>query len=295
MPTAIHRLVESCRAGTEPGVVARMASGWAVMGQRQVLEGYCLLLPDPVVPHLNALQAPARDLFLSDLGKLGDAVLVATGALRINYAIFGNLEPALHAHVHPRFTDEPETLRTANPWGYDWSKAPAFDPYRHGALRDSIRQRLGAAGGIASSEQPDGASDLVQPGAGTIHHLDVTVSDLARSTAFYERWLPQMGLVRVADCAEGPLWRGSGFELGLQQAGVGLATRPHVRQAVGLHHLAFTAPSRAAVTKLHTELQLADMVILDTPAEYPDYAQQYFAVFFADPDGIKLEYVYSPL
>ena len=145
MSTAIHRLVESCRRGDDPTVVARLRSGWAVMGQRQVLAGYCLLLPDPVVPHLNALERGARDLFLSELGLLGDAVLAATGALRINYAIFGNVEPALHAHVHPRFTHEPEAMRTNNPWGYDWQQAPAFDAQVHGALRDLIRQRLVAA------------------------------------------------------------------------------------------------------------------------------------------------------
>ena len=142
MITAIHRLVESCRAGAEPAAIARMRSGWAVMGRQQVLRGYCLLLPDPVVPHLNALQPDARDLFLSDLGRLGDAVLAATGALRINYAIFGNLEPALHAHVHPRFIDEPEALRTANPWAYDWSQAEVFQLAAHASLLDSIRRRL---------------------------------------------------------------------------------------------------------------------------------------------------------
>ncbi len=120
MTTAIHRMVESCRRGDDPTVVARVRSGWAVMGQRQVLAGYCLLLPDPVVPHLNALDRASLDVFLSDLGLLGEAVLAATGALRINYAIFGNLEPALHAHVHPRYADEPEDKRTANPWAYDW-------------------------------------------------------------------------------------------------------------------------------------------------------------------------------
>jgi diadenosine tetraphosphate (Ap4A) HIT family hydrolase len=50
-----------------------------------------------------------------------------TGAARINYAIFGNQEPALHAHVIPRYLDEPQALRTAQPWAYDWSQAPAFD------------------------------------------------------------------------------------------------------------------------------------------------------------------------
>ena len=102
MPTLIHRLVESCRAGSERNVIARLDSGWAIMGHRQVLRGYCLLLPDPVVPHLNALAAGERDRFLKDLGRLGDAALRATGAVRINYAIFGNLEPALHGPLRDR-------------------------------------------------------------------------------------------------------------------------------------------------------------------------------------------------
>ena len=142
MTTLIHRMVDACRAGNEPTVIARLASGWAVLGQRQVLRGYCLLLPDPVVPHLNALGAPERDRFMADLGRLGDAVLATTGALRINYAIFGNLEPALHAHVHPRYADEPEAMRTNNPFAYDWTQAPLFDLLQHGPLRDAIRTRL---------------------------------------------------------------------------------------------------------------------------------------------------------
>jgi diadenosine tetraphosphate (Ap4A) HIT family hydrolase len=142
MTTAIHRLVESCRAGEQPAMIARLPSGWAVLGQKQVLRGYSLLLPDPVVPHLNALSAAARDRFMCDLGRLGDAVLAITGALRINYAIFGNLEPALHAHVHPRYTDEPEAMRANNPWSYDWSQAPAFDLTLHGALLEALRREL---------------------------------------------------------------------------------------------------------------------------------------------------------
>ncbi|HEY5808009.1 MAG TPA: VOC family protein [Povalibacter sp.] len=281
MLTAIHRMVESCRSGNDPAVIARMDSGWAVMGQRQVLRGYCLLLPDPVVPHLNALAPAARDQFMADLGSLGDAVLAETGALRVNYAIFGNLEPALHGHVHPRYPNEPEDRRTGNPWGYDWSVAPAFDAAVYGGLRDAIRDRLLA-------RQQDRRRFAAVPGR--IHHMDITVTDLARSTAFYDRWLPQMGLQRIADCMEGPLWRGEHVELGLQPAKPGQG--PHNRYAPGLHHLAFAAPNRAAVTKLHEALDPA--VVLDPPADYPNYAPGYFAVFFSDPDGIKLEYVFTP-
>jgi diadenosine tetraphosphate (Ap4A) HIT family hydrolase len=142
--TAIHRRVAACRAGTDPTVIARLPSGWAVMGDPQVLTGYCLLLPDPVVPHLNALPPDGQAAFLADLARLGQAVLEATGAVRINYAMFGNLEPALHAHVHPRFADEPEALRTAHPWAYDWTAARRFDPVRDGPLLAALRGRLGA-------------------------------------------------------------------------------------------------------------------------------------------------------
>ena len=146
MSTAIHRRVAACRAGSDPTCIARLATGWAVMGDPQVLAGYCLLLPDPVVPHLNA-QAPAMQAaFLADVARLGQAVFQATGALRINYALFGNLEPALHAHVVPRYADEPEALRTAHPWAYDWPAAPRFDAAVHGVLLAAIRSRLAPAG-----------------------------------------------------------------------------------------------------------------------------------------------------
>ena len=146
MTTAIHRRVAACRAGTDPTLIARMPSGWAVMGDPQVLRGYCLLLPDPVVPHLNALPPQGQAAFLADLARLGQAVFELTGAVRINYALFGNLEPALHAHVHPRFADEPEALRSAHPWAYDWSSAPRFDPARDNVLLEALRARLAVTG-----------------------------------------------------------------------------------------------------------------------------------------------------
>jgi len=144
MSTAIHRLVESARRGDDPTVIARLASGWAVFGRQQFLRGYSLLLPDPVVPDLNALAAVARGQFLADMAALGDALRDATGALRINYAMFGNLEPALHAHVVPRFADEAPALRIAHPWAYDWAAAPAFDAEALAGLKLALQRRLAA-------------------------------------------------------------------------------------------------------------------------------------------------------
>lgn len=144
MSTAIHRRVAACHNGADPTLIARMTSGWAVMGDPQVMRGYCLLLPDPVVPHLNALPRAAQAAFLADMARLGQALQEVTGALRVNYAMFGNLEPALHAHLFPRQASEPAGLRTAHPWAWDWSRARAFDPAADGELQRTLRSRLEA-------------------------------------------------------------------------------------------------------------------------------------------------------
>jgi diadenosine tetraphosphate (Ap4A) HIT family hydrolase len=140
--TTIHTQVIAAREGRDPRVIARLFSGWAVFGERQFVRGYALLLPDPVVPNLNALGARERIAFLSDMSRLGDALLKVTGATRINYAIFGNQEPALHAHVIPRYADEPEALRTAHPWAYDWSAAPVFERAAYHELASSLLREL---------------------------------------------------------------------------------------------------------------------------------------------------------
>ena len=138
--TAIHRQVDAARAGTLARVIARMPSGWAVLGDPQITTGYCLLLPDPVVPDLNALTGEARTQFLADMARLGDAVLAVTGAERINYEILGNVEPALHAHVIPRHASEAPDRRHQPVWLHDWSAAEPF-----GGAHEPLRARIGAA------------------------------------------------------------------------------------------------------------------------------------------------------
>ena len=142
MTTAIHRRVEQLRAGNDPTLIARLPSGWAVFGERQFLRGYALLLPDPVVADLNAFSGEVRARFLDDMARLGDALLAETGALRINYAMFGNQEPALHAHVVPRYRDETPNLATAHPWAYDWAAAPLWRDADLAGLRARLRARL---------------------------------------------------------------------------------------------------------------------------------------------------------
>jgi diadenosine tetraphosphate (Ap4A) HIT family hydrolase len=114
----INQQVASCQTGTEPSLISQMPSGWVVLCAMQYLPGYCILLPDPVVPSLNALNREKRAEYLCDMAAIGDALLEITDAFRINYAIMGNSDPALHAHIVPRYMSEPEQIRKHLPWSY---------------------------------------------------------------------------------------------------------------------------------------------------------------------------------
>ena len=119
MTTLIHQRITEAHKGENLTVICRMPSGWAVIGDQQFIPGYCLLLADPVVPDLNALTGGDRKQYLADMTMIGDALLDVTDAYRINYEILGNTEPALHAHIFPRYLSEPDKPRAVPVWmGY---------------------------------------------------------------------------------------------------------------------------------------------------------------------------------
>jgi glyoxylase I family protein len=134
---------------------------------------------------------------------------------------------------------------------------------------------------------------------GAVHHLDLTVKDLKTSRPLYEAVLGFMGYVIVDDRDDFIDFKlntpgGHPCFVGLAPAKGPNAARPHDRCSPGLHHVAWTAESRADVDALHALLQRIGATILDAPAEYPQYSPGYYAVFFADPDGLKLEFVHKP-
>jgi len=138
--------IDLLEQGKNPLVIARLRSGYAVMADSQYLPGYCLLIAAPMVEKLNDLTGEQRAAFLDDMAKLGDAVLQATDAVRINYSIYGNLDPFLHAHIIPRYADEPEEFRTIPPMSIPaevrGDAAHSYDPSRHNGLREMIAEHL---------------------------------------------------------------------------------------------------------------------------------------------------------
>jgi len=133
-----------------------------------------------------------------------------------------------------------------------------------------------------------------------IDHLDLVVSDLDRSLAFYTELLHPLGYVRQSPI-EGErgehvvyLGRVGGFgSVSLRSAQSDAHETPYDRYAIGIHHIAFSASSRSAVDDRAEWLRSNGWQIESGPEEY-GYTPGYYAVFFYDPDGIKLEIVHRP-
>jgi glyoxylase I family protein len=130
-----------------------------------------------------------------------------------------------------------------------------------------------------------------------VHHVDLVVSSIERSLPFYRDLLGPLGFHRIGE-VEGErgetIWylSGPGSEIGLREAQVE-SEQPYDRYRVGLHHIAFEASSRAAIEERADWLRRQGAEIESGPQEY-GYTPGYYAVFFYDPDGIKLEILHVP-
>ena len=129
-----------------------------------------------------------------------------------------------------------------------------------------------------------------------VHHVDLVVSSIERSLPFYTQLLGPLGFHTVSQ-VEGErgetIWYigGSGTAVGLRKS---LSeSEPYDRYRVGLHHLAFEADSRAQVDERADWVRTQRVEIESEPQEYT-YIPGYYAVFFYDPDGLKLEIVHVP-
>lgn len=130
-----------------------------------------------------------------------------------------------------------------------------------------------------------------------IDHLDLVVSDLDRSLAFYHGLLAPLGWVRaseiVGERGERVVYLGRHAQPGSISLRAAETPGAPDRYAIGLHHLAIGVSSREVVDERAAWLRSVGAQIESGPAEFL-YTPGYYAVFFLDPDGIKLELLHRP-
>lgn len=148
------------------------------------------------------------------------------------------------------------------------------------------------------------------PATGRLSHIDISVGYPEKSIPFYAALLESLGYRRWR--VENPDWQGehprratwslkdeggSHFGIEVRPARSESRDRRYDRYEPGPHHIAFHAESEAAVDRVHEAMVAVGADILDPPTQYGGqrgYGKAYYAAFFADPDGVKLEVAFIP-
>ena len=148
------------------------------------------------------------------------------------------------------------------------------------------------------------------PITGPLSHIDISVGHPEKAIPFYAAFFGALGYRRWNVAMpewQGPnpsraTWgikypNGARFGVELRPARAESRDRRYDRYEPGPHHLAFHAESRAVVDQVHRAMLSVGATVLDAPTDYggqPGYDEGYYAVFFENPDGQKLEVVHIP-
>lgn len=119
-----------------------------------------------------------------------------------------------------------------------------------------------------------------------IDHISLRVSDYAKSKAFYGKLMAFLGFEVLDEYPDTMGWTNGKTRLWIGQADAKGKKHKHRIGDVGFHHYAFELESRKDVDALQAFVTKLGATIVDPADEYYD---DYYAVFFLDPDGLKLE------
>ena len=119
-----------------------------------------------------------------------------------------------------------------------------------------------------------------------IDHLVIRVGDYERSKVFYAKLFEFLGFEVSEEYDDMIGWTNGKTRFWIGQADAQGRTHKHRIGDIGFHHYAFGLRSRKDVDDLYAFVQALGASVVDPPAEYYD---DYYAVFFLDPDGLKLE------
>jgi catechol 2,3-dioxygenase-like lactoylglutathione lyase family enzyme len=122
-----------------------------------------------------------------------------------------------------------------------------------------------------------------------IDHLVIRVADFERSKTFYDSVLGFLGFERKYEYDKAAGWSNGDTMFWIGEADREGKKHKYRLGDIGFHHYAFELSARKDVDDLNQHLHMIGAKVVDPPADYPEYGEGYYAVFFLDPDGLKLE------
>ncbi|MBX4200597.1 VOC family protein [Candidatus Parcubacteria bacterium] len=129
-----------------------------------------------------------------------------------------------------------------------------------------------------------------------LYHLQVNVSDTKVSFPFYKDFFSNLGY-RIMEEGDDHLGITNGTtDFWIIQTEAEYKSHGFHRKNTGLNHLSFMVESKEAVDVFHKGFLESRKIptLYQTPRLFPEYGEGYYAVFFEDPDRMKLEVTYKP-
>lgn len=136
--------ISAIERGEDPGFIAELSTGYAVLGDSQFFRGYSLFLCKTPAPDLEDLPRELRFEFLREMALVSEAVSTVLKPQKMNVESLGNVVPHLHFHLFPRYSTENEPTKPVwlcAPQGEESGKQ-AFDAAREAELIGEIRRVL---------------------------------------------------------------------------------------------------------------------------------------------------------
>jgi len=122
-------------------------------------------------------------------------------------------------------------------------------------------------------------------------HTKLAVSDYKESYSFYVDIFKELGYKQISNKDDRATWASlEGYGVLIAQAKI--KNYQYKFDAPGLHHLCLKASTTEIVDKIYKLLLKKGYYVSGAPKKHPNYTDKYYAVYFADPDGIKLEVAY---
>ncbi|MFA6304545.1 MAG: VOC family protein [Patescibacteria group bacterium] len=123
-----------------------------------------------------------------------------------------------------------------------------------------------------------------------VGHIKILASDFKKNYSFYKDIFEALDYKQVSNKENSAGWAKNGYSILLGQAKI--IDYPFKYGMPGIHHICLKAESTDKVDELYNLAIKKEVHIYEPPKKYPNYTNKYYAVFFADPDGMKIEIAY---